>query len=349
VAVSDILYLGCYTEGGGGRGTGVVAVRRDTASGEIEAIGTMAATPSPSFLARHPTLPVLYAANELDDGAINAWAAQRDGSLRSLATRSTGGASPCHLSVTADGQYLVTANYGGGSVAVHPLESTGAPGERSDLVAHHGRGADPQRQERPHAHMVSPGPGGQPILAVDLGTDSIYRYDVEDATGRLVPRGERVAARPGSGPRHLARHPDGRRCYVVGELDATVTTYDLDATGELYLRGRLGTSTRTGHVQPSEVAVRADGRFLYISNRGVDTIAVFSLDDQLPRYVAEVDTQGEWPRHFALIGEHLYVANERSHTVAVFNVDPTSGVPVPSGQLLEVASPTCVLSMESSA
>ncbi|HEX5595926.1 MAG TPA: lactonase family protein [Micromonosporaceae bacterium] len=352
---SEILYIGCYTDESGGLGDGIVALRRDPVSGAVSVAGTVADTPSPSFLARHPAKPVLYAVNELDDGAVSAWAVAPDASLRPLITRSTGGAAPCHLAVTADGGHLVVANYGG-SLAVFPLDSAGIPQERSDLVTPEierdagerptpaDRGAS-ERQRGPHVHMVSPGREGEPLLAVDLGTDSVYRYDIEPATGRLLPHRPWLRTSPGAGPRHLARHPDGRRCYVVGELDATVTGYDLAAAGGPQGRWRVATSQREGHVQPSEVAVPPDGRFLYVANRGVDTIAVFALtDDHAPTYVTEVDTEGDWPRHFALIGPHLYVANERSHTVASFAVDPVTGVPAPSGQPAHVPSPTCIIS-----
>lgn len=337
------MYIGGYTAQSGGRATGIVAARRDPGSGELTSLGTVAATASPSFLARHPSRPVLYAVNELPGGEISAWRMADDGGLTALGSWPTGGAEPCHLAVAADGGYLFVANYGGGSVAVLPLAADGVPGERTDLVEHQGHGADPERQERAHAHMVSPGTGHQPLLAVDLGTDSIYRYDLDAATGRLVPRAPRVRTASGVGPRHLARHPDGRRCYVSGELDGSVLAYDLTDDGALHQRGRVDASQRAGHVQPSEIAVGADGRFLYVANRGVGTLAVFALGSGLPELVDEVATGGEWPRHFALIGEHLYVADERADMVRTFRVDRTTGVPAPVGEPLEIPSPTCVL------
>ncbi|MFG1653517.1 lactonase family protein [Micromonospora sp. NPDC049275] len=339
----EIVHIGGYTAQSGGRGSGIVAARRDPATGSLTPLGTVAVTPSPSFLVRHPTRPVLYAVNELTDGEISAWQVGPDGALEALGSRSTGGAEPCHLAVLPDGEHLVAANYGGGSVAVFPLDAQGVPGERTDLVVHEGHGPDPERQDRAHAHMVSPGRGRQPLLAVDLGTDSVYRYDLDGASGRLVPRGPRMRTTPGAGPRHLARHPDGRRCYLVGELDGTVTAYELTDDGALHQRGRVEASERAGHVQPSEVAVDPDGRFLYVANRGVGTIAVFHLTGELPELVAEVDTGGEWPRHFALIGEHLYVADERADMVRVFRRDASTGVPAPVGEPVPVASPTCVL------
>lgn len=342
MASENVLFIGCYTAVSGGRGDGVVAVRRDPRTGGLELIGTVAVASSPSFIVRHPVLPVLYAANEVADGAVSAWAIEDGLRLRLLATRPTGGAEPCHLAVTPDGRHLVVANYGGGSIAAHPLDRAGVPGERSDLRIHQGRGPDPHRQTAPHVHMVSPDPGGGPLLVVDLGVDAIYRYRIEPP-GWLLPSGAPVRTEPGSGPRHLARHPDGSRCYLVGELDATVTAYEVRPDGGLCEQGRWATSERQGHVQPSEVAVGADGRFLYVANRGVDTLAVFAITDTSLRYVTEVDVQGNWPRHFALRGTHLYVANERSHSVTVFRVDARTGVPKPDGHPLAVASPTCIV------
>lgn len=338
-----IVHIGGYTAETGGRGEGIVAARRDPVSGALTPLGTVAVTPAPSFLARHPALPVLYAVNELADGRVSAFRVGADGELAPLGVRPTGGAEPCHLAVTPDGGHLVVANYGGGSLAVFPLDGDGVPGERTDLVRHEGHGADPQRQEHAHCHMVSPGPAGGPLLAVDLGTDSVYRYDLDAASGRLVPRAPRLRTPAGSGPRHLARHPDGRRCWLVGELDATVAGYELTDDGVLHQRARVDASGRAGHVQPSEVAVGPQGRFLYVGNRGVGTVAVFALAGVVPELVAEVETGGEWPRHFALTGEHLYVADERADMIRIFRVDPGSGIPEPLGEPVPVPSPTCVL------
>jgi 6-phosphogluconolactonase (cycloisomerase 2 family) len=339
----EVVHIGGYTAQSGGRGSGIVAARRDPTTGALTPLGTVAVTPSPSFLARHPDQPVLYAVNELTAGEISAWRVGPDGGLDPLGSRSTGGAEPCHLAVLPDGGHLVAANYGSGSVAVFALDPQGVPGERTDLVVHEGHGPDPDRQDHAHAHMVSPGAGRGPLLAVDLGTDSVYRYDLDGASGRLVPRAPRIRTTPGTGPRHLARHPDGRRCYLVGELDASVTAYELTDDGALHQRGRVEASERPGHVQPSEVAVSPDGRFLYVANRGVGTLSAFTLAGELPELVAEVDTGGEWPRHFALIGEHLYVADERADMVRVFRRDVETGVPEAVGEPVPVPSPTCVL------
>jgi 6-phosphogluconolactonase (cycloisomerase 2 family) len=342
---TEIVYFGGYTGEAGGTAGGIQAARRDPASGQLDPIGVVAATPAPSFLVRHHRLPVVYAVNELTDGRVSAWSEGEGGALHPLGEKSTGGSEPCHLTVLAGGDHVVSANYASGSVAVHPLDASGRPGERTDLLVHErlgGPGRDPQRQEGPHVHMVSADPAADSLLAVDLGTDSVYHYRLERASERLVPSGPRTHLPAGTGPRHLARHPDGRRCFLVGELRPTLFAYELDERGMLHERGRVTTSQREGRVQPSEVAVHPNGRFLYVANRGVDTISVFAVEAGAPRFLAEADSGGAWPRHFALIGPHLYVANERSHTVGIFELDEADGRPAPVGTC-PVASPTCVL------
>jgi len=341
---SDFVYLGCYTSEAGGNGEGIAVARRDRGTGELTAVGLAAATPSPSFLSRHPRLPVIYAANELAEGRISAWAVALDGSLRLLGEQPTGGDHPCHLAVSPDGQYLLTANYGSGSVSVHPLDPLGVPGERTDLRIHQGGGPHPERQEGPHAHMVALEPDSDRLWVVDLGVDAVYPYRLDATRGTLVPDRPPVRVPPGTGPRHLARSPDGRLRYLVGELDGSVASYDTDpVTGSLRERQRSATTTAAGHSQPAGVAVRRDGEFLYLTNRGPDTLAVFALIDGDPRYVAEVSSGGKWPRHFAMVDDHLYVANERSHVVVTFRIPAVGGLPEPEGKPLPQGSPTCVL------
>jgi 6-phosphogluconolactonase len=335
----DLVHIGCYTAASGGTGTGITLARRDRATGALTSLGVAAVTESPSFLCRHPDRPVLYAANELDAGAVSAFAVADDGALSPLGTRPTGGVHPCHLAVSPDGRYLAGTNYGSGSVFVHLLDPDGVPGERVDLVEHRERGPHPERQEAAHAHMASWDPDGH-LRVVDLGADAVYRYAIEG--GRLRAAGEPLRTPPGTGPRHLARGPGGW-FYLAGELDATVAAYEVvPATGQPHERARVAASARGGPVQPSEIAVDAAGSFLYVANRGPDTISVFALQDGLPRYLTEVPTGGRWPRHFVVWDGFVYVANERSHTVATLQIAEPTGVPVATGAILEVASPTCV-------
>src|SRR3954447_4461413 len=181
----DHLFVGCYTGEKGGEGEGIALLRRDSASGVLTRLGVAARTPSPSFLAQHPTLPILYAVNELDaDGTVSAFTVAADGELSPLSVQPTGGSDPAHLSVTPDGRFLLVANYSSGSVAVHPLDAEGAPGERFDLLDLAGSGPDAERQDGPHAHMVVP--DRDCVLIADLGADRVWRARLDPVSGRLT-------------------------------------------------------------------------------------------------------------------------------------------------------------------
>jgi 6-phosphogluconolactonase len=314
------LLIGGYS-GDKGDGAGIAVLD----GGQIT---TVIPADSPSWLTRHPDLPVLYAVAETDDGRVNAWSLADGVPDEPLGSGTTGGAEPAHLAVDASGRYLITANYGGGSISVHRLGADGSIGERTDLVQHEAHGQHP-RQEQAHPHMVRP--MGDDLLVTDLGGDAIYRYQLS-TDGKLTL--DRIFSAPaGSGPRHVL--PVGDRYYLTAELSGEVLGYGADGNP----LGSVPASATTGHNQPSELA--SDGRFLYVANRGPDTISVFALDDELPRYITEVPV-GQWPRHIALDGDRLYVANERSHTVMVMQIDQETGIPALI-ETIEVPSPTVVL------
>lgn len=314
------LLIGGYS-GGKGRGSGIAVLDDDQITATIQA-------DSPSWIARHPGLPVLYAVAETDDGQVHAWSLRDGAPAQHLGSGSTGGAEPAHLTVDASGRYLITANYSGGSISVHRLGPDGSIGERTDLIQHEAHGQDP-RQEAAHPHMVRV--AEDELLVTDLGGDAIYRYQLTPE-GKLMQEGV-ILAPPGSGPRHLLRV--GEHYYVTAELSGQVLVYDAHG----HVTGAVPASNVTGHNQPSELV--SDGRYLYVANRGPDTISVFALDNALPRYVTEVKA-GEWPRHIALDGDRLYVANERSHSVMIMQIDQETGVPAVI-QSIEVPSPTVVL------
>ncbi|WP_436522975.1 lactonase family protein [Actinoplanes sp. HUAS TT8] len=341
-ANAEYVFVGCYTGDKGGEGDGITLLRRDPATGELTRLGLAARTPSPSFLAQHPTLPVLYSVNELDEGAVSAFSVAPDCALVPLATRPTGGVDPCHLAVTADGRHLVVANYGSGSVSVHPLDAEGAPGERTDLLTLSGSGPVAERQSSPHAHMVAPDRNGPDVLISDLGSDRVWRSRLDPVSGRLGAPEPAVEAEPGTGPRHLTRSADGA-LFLAGELSGTLSWYRAAGGPTLERRGEAESSKAAGAVYPSEVAAGRDGRFVYLANRGPDTVTTFAWDGESASVVDETSTGGAWPRHMILIGDHLYVANERSHNVTVFRVDPDSGIPVPQGEPTAEPSPTCLL------
>jgi 6-phosphogluconolactonase len=341
--MSELLFVGTYTGESGGKGEGIVVYGRDPATGELSRRALAARTPSPSFLTRHPVRPMLYAANELDAGTVSAFAVGPDGSLTPRGVAGTGGVHPCHVAVTPDGRHLLAANYTSGSVSVHPLDGSGVPAERTDLVHLEGRGPNLDRQAGPHAHMVSPDAAGH-VLIADLGSDRVWRARLDPIGGRLVDLAPAINTAPGTGPRHLLRTPDGA-VLVAGELSAELSWHrpapDGWSTGGV--TPATTATTAGGEAYPSEITSGPDGRFVYVGTRGPDTVSVFAWDGERATPVGEVPTGGVWPRHLSVIGDHLYVANERSHSVTIFRIDPASGLLSAQGAPVTEPSPTCVL------
>jgi 6-phosphogluconolactonase len=335
-------YLGGYTSSDGG-GDGIALA--DLSAGVAR---TVCEVPDPSFLALSDDGRFLYACHELEAGEVGAYAVADDGGLTPLGRRSTGGAHPCHLAVHPRGEFLLSANYTSGSVAVHPIGPDGALGEAVQVVQHSGSGPDADRQDGPHAHMVACDPVEEFVFAVDLGTDSVYVYAFDVATGRLTER-SRLVLPPGAGPRHIAFQPDWLTAYVITELSSTLVVCDWNPeTAELTALQTVSTRPdgATGPNQPAEVLVSGDGRAVYASNRGDDTIAVFTTYDEGRRVelVQTVPAGGSWPRHLALSddGSMLYAANERSDAVTAFAVAP-DGRLTPAGTPLSWPQPVCVL------
>jgi 6-phosphogluconolactonase len=321
--------------------SGIAVTRQDPATGALEPVaGTP--VPSASFLAWHPDRRHLYAVHETEDGTVTAFVTEVDGRLTPLNSEPTGGMSPCHLAVHPAGRHVVCANYGTGSVAVHPVNEDGYVESLTDLVQHRGTGPRADRQDGPHAHQVRVTPDGEHILAVDLGADSIFLYRLDLETGKLVLDGA-ARTEPGAGPRHLVFAGDGT-VHVACELDSTVVSFSY-RDGSL---ARLRTTPATVEPPrrpnyPSEITRSLDGRFVYLANRGQDVVTVFAVDGASLHPVADVPCGGAWPRHIAVVGPYLYVANQRSHQVASFRLDPDTGVPEPAGVALDVQSPACIL------
>lgn len=317
----------------------MTVARQDPASGALETVA-VTQVPSPSFLAWHPDGRHLYAVHEKADGMVTAFATDGTGRLEPLNTRPTGGAGPCHLVVHPAGGHLVTANYGSGSVTVHPLRADGRLGERTDLVQHQGSGPRKGRQDGPHAHQVRVTPDGRYVLAVDLGADAIFVYRLDLATGKLSPAGK-AHTEPGAGPRHLVFGP-AHTVHVACELDSTVTSFSF-ANGVLTRRATIYSTVEGSGNYPSEIALSADARFVYLANRGRDLVTVFAVAGAKLRPMVDVPAGGAWPRHLAVVGGYLYVANQHSHQVVCFRLDPDTGLPEPTRSALEVPNPACVL------
>ncbi|QMU69117.1 lactonase family protein [Streptacidiphilus sp. P02-A3a] len=339
-----IVHTGSYTPDTGGEGIGLAALRLDPASGVLTDDTGLPDVPvsGPSFLVAHPSGNVVYSTNEAEAGAVSAFARRRNGALEPLSPPlASGGANPCHLAVHPEGRWLLTANYGTdtapGTVAVHRLDDDGRPVELVDVVVHEGSGPVAGRQAGSHAHQVVVDPSGRFVLAVDLGADTVFGYRLDSVTGTLT----QVVAnqlRTGSGPRHLAFSPEGNQVWITDELSSRVTGLRYDSrTATLTETSSIRATARQGHNQPGAVIASPCGRYVWVSNRGADTVAAFRVCDASLQLIAETPSGGRWPRGLELVDGRLLVANERSGTVAVLRVldggaleNATTVVTVPS-------------------
>lgn len=351
----SIAYIGTYT---GQNSKGIYAFEAEAGGGKVTPLGCVGEAVHPSFLALHPSGRFLYAVSEVSatsgdpaSGAVVAFeVGQSGGRLSRLNAQSSGGAGPCHLAVDRTGRHVLVANYSGGSVAVLPIRADGSLGEATCVIRHTGSSVHPQRQRQPHAHCVMPAPDNRHALVADLGIDRVvvYRFDAEH--GKLeTPAVYAFEAPPGSGPRHLAFHPDGRWVLVLNELTSQLMLLEFDpASGRLTHRQSVSTLPEgfSGSNTAAEVAVHPNGRFVYTSNRGHDSLAVFRLDPTRPslQLLQHQSSGGRTPRHFSLApgGHELWAANQASHTVTRFRVDPSTGRLEPLGEVLPVGNPVCV-------
>ncbi|GGQ48040.1 lactonase family protein [Streptomyces althioticus] len=338
------LYLGTYTSADGG-GEGIGTATYDPATGRISGGEVITGVGDPSFLAVHPDGRTLYAVNEREDGAVTA---VRLSDREVLGSSPTGGSSPCHLSVHPGGRFLLSADYGSGTVAVHRIEASGALGERTDLVTHSEPAPGPG-QQGPHAHQFVTAPDGGHVLAVDLGTDTVYTYRLDEEAGTLTEV-SRATARAGAGPRHLTFHPGGRYAYLAGELDDTVTVCAYEpGPGRLTIGDPqpTGSDPEAGTNYPAQLVVTGDGRYAFLANRGHDSLARYAVEDDGARLrlLGTVPVGGDFPRHVALSpdGGLLFTANQKSGDVSVFRVDADSGELRPAGE--PFASPVAVCAL----
>jgi 6-phosphogluconolactonase len=351
-----LVYVGTYT---GEQSRGIYVSRFDPQTGALGQPELAVESTNPSFLAVHPSRTFLYAVNEIGEfegqpaGSVSAFAIDRtSGRLTEINRQPSGGPGPAHLIVDRAGRNVLVANYGGGSAAVLPVERNGALRPPSSVVEHTGSSANPIRQKRPHAHAIQLDAENRFAYVPDLGIDRvmIYRFDAD--RGTLQPHDPPSAAvAPGAGPRHFAFHPGGRFAFVINELTCTITTFSREPTpGALTAVHTVSTLPAGETVQKgystAEIRVHPSGRFVYGSNRGHDSIAVFSVDEATGRLtlVQHEPTQGSTPRNFNLDpgGRWLLAANQRSHSVVVFRIDQETGRLTPAGHQIEVGSPVTV-------
>ncbi len=348
------VYIGTYT---GGASEGIYQTRLDPQTGMLENPVLAVKVENPSFLAAHPQKPFLYStgqgtnASGKKEGLVSAFAIlPGDGKLTLLNQQPTVGEGPCHIAVGKEGRHVLVANYGGGSLTVLPIAEDGRLGVATDFIQHKGSSVHPQRQQGPHTHSVTLDGTGRYAIAADLGLDKllVYRYDV--ASGSLEEHEPPfIAVKPGAGPRHFAFHPSGRSAYVVNELDNTVTAFSYDETaGRMEEIQSVGTLPKdfTGENTTAEIRVHPAGRFLYASNRGHDSIAVFSVEEATGRLTSlgQTPSRGKTPRNFNISpdGNFLLAANQESDTLAAFRVHPDTGTLEALGEPVTAPTPVCV-------
>jgi 6-phosphogluconolactonase len=349
-------YVGTYTQEGSDS-KGIYAYRFDSETQKLAPIGLAAQTINPSFLAVAPNQRFLYAVNEISNyqgqksGAVSAFAIDpATGKLTLLNQVASRGTDPCYITVDKTGKYVLVANYTSGSYAVFPIREDGGLGESSSFVQHTGHGTNPQRQEGPHAHSIDLSPDNRFAIVDDLGLDETTTYPFDSSNGSLDASDARIAkADPGAGPRHFAFSPNGKFGYVLHEMGSTITAYSFNAaTGTLSPLQTISSIPKTFSKldESAEIQVAPSGKFLYASNRGHDSIAVFAIDSTtgMLTLVEYVPTKGASPRSFEIApgGRLLFAANEKSDNIVLFSINPRSGRLAPTGKVLNISQPVCV-------
>lgn len=349
-SMTSRLYVGTGTGDDTG---GIFSFTFDAASATLTPAHDPVAIMNPTYITLSPDQRFLYSVGETREGSVSAYQIDpATGALTLLNTQSVHGAAPCYISTDATGRWVLVANYVSGNVASFPVQADGSLGEAVEVVQHEGTlGTHTQRQEAPHAHYIRMDPQNRFALATDLGIDEVRAYPLDLETGSLNADSAAVyTAAPGSGPRHLDFHPNGRFVYLVGELTGTVSALTYDAeTGTLsevqtvssLPDGFAGTNTS------ADVHVHPNGRFLYVSNRGdSDNLAIYTINEATGELTL-VGHQGEdvvWPRNFAIdpSGAFLLVANRRADEITVLRIDTATGLLTPTGQRVSVPGPTCI-------
>lgn len=348
------VYFGTYT---GGEGRGIYTAELDLDAGKLSPPRLAAEAVNPSFLAIHPSQKYLYAVGEVADfegkksGGVSAFAIDpKSGDLTLINQFPSGGGGPCHLTVDATGKCVLVANYGGGSVACLPINDDGSLRAASTFIQHQGSSVDPQRQQGPHAHSINIDDANRFAVAADLGLDKLLVYRLDADAGKLTPNDPPSTSLPaGGGPRHFAFHPDGKHAYACNEMSSTVSALAYDAVqGKLTELQTISTLPEGGFAGNStaEVRVHPSGKFVYVSNRGHNSIAMFAIDAKTGKLTAlgQESTRGRVPRNFNIdpSGRYLLAANQDSANVVLFRIDPATGKLAATGEEISVSRPVCV-------
>ena len=349
------IFVGTYTESEGSQSEGIYVYRMETSSGQLTFDSVKKGIINPSFLEIHPQQNFLYAANEVDrfddqpGGGVSAFNINSaSGESVLLNVQSSHGEHPCYVSIERTGRFALVANYSSGSIAMLPIQTDGRLGAATEVIQHSGSSIHPERQNGPHAHCILPDPTNRFAVAVDLGLDKlmIYRTDLEQ--GKLHYHAD-VRVHPGAGSRHLTFHPKGPYAYLINELDSTVTAYRYHSEAGLFEELQIISALPNdfnGENLCADIHVSPDGKYLYASNRGHDSIVYFLINQDSGRltYLNHVSTEGREPRNFAIdpSGNFLLVANQKTDTIVTFKIDSDTGQLSRSGYQEELSMPVCI-------
>lgn len=347
-----LVYVGTYTRN---NSKGIYAYKFSTRTGKLNPLDLAAEIASPSFLTIHPNGKVLYAVSEAvpgqKEGSVSAFTIDKtSGKLTRLNTVSSRGTSPCHLVADKTGKTLVVVNYGNGVTTAYGIKDDGSLTEATSTIQHKGASVNARRQQGPHAHSVNLSADNRYAVVADLGLDEVLVYKLDAAANKIEPNNPpSVRLHPGGGPRHFAFHPNGKVAYANHEMGSYVSVMSWDAArGAFSVIEALPTlpSDFTGTNNTAHTDVHPSGRFVYVSNRGHDSIAVFAVDkkDGTLQRVEITPTQGKVPRNFGIdpSGQYLIAANQESNNLVVFRIDQKTGRLTPTGQTLENGAPVCV-------
>ncbi|HYG37912.1 MAG TPA: lactonase family protein [Cytophagales bacterium] len=350
----EILYVGTYSDRGS---EGIYVFEFDRAKGSLTPVQTIVDKKSPIFVEVHPSGKYLYSTNvggteeKPDLGSFSSFTIDnKTGKLTFLNNTSSLGAEPCHITIDEKGKWAFVSNYGGGNVAVFPIEKSGKISASSDLKQFSGSSVNKDRQEASHIHSAILSPDQKYLYVSDLGTDKIEIFEVDAAKGLLTPAQKpEIAVNPGSGPRHFVFHPNGKYAYGSEELSSSVCSFSFNkATGALeIIKDNIVAIPEdySGENYPADIDTDPAGKFLFMSNRGLNSVATFSIDnDGSLKLLGNESTQGDWPRGFLVDkkGEFLFVANQKSDDISVFKLDQKTGRLTFTGTQVKVPSPVCL-------
>jgi 6-phosphogluconolactonase len=339
----QFFYVGTYTSE---EGKGIYLCNFDDSSGEISLLETFTGIGNPTFLKISPDKKFLYAVTEEREGYVSVFQIDKNSKLKFINKQTSNGAGPCHVNVSPDGKFVAVANYGGGTTALYPVAKDGSLLPATSVIINEGSSIDKSRQTKPYAHSIKFSPFGNQVFGADLGTDQLNIYYLEG--NKLIQKGQKcVKLEPGAGPRHFDFHPDGETIFVISELNSTVTTLKL--VNQNWEKQQVISTLPTdfkGESYCADIHVSADGKFLYGSNRGHNSIAVFEINSVTKQLksIGFVSVEGDWPRNFALSpdGNYLLAANQKSGNITVFKINKETGMPEFIGKEIKIPAPVCI-------